>query len=408
MSQRVCEILDSIGGSQMLPVKKFFVPLCISDKSVLQCWFSFFWFKHCKVQPVNDQLLILERRRWSVRKIGIFVVIPLPALHRSVDSAINSKRGLEFFVFVFHREVMKIFLIITHHWLGISKQHPLTREPDPPLFSTSATTLCLLNLFLMCKPCVTKYSRHYTRIHKIVMILCFLWIVSDEGVWKMMTGRIVSMNSLCRHDARKQGSMCGNWLVGLEPNKHQGKMIHTRERPNGQWQQNWQKWREVRCCQSPRSWGLFPHFGRTSFCMFLSVQVLRYWFIFELFYLLFDFVHALCVIVDFFLWNAVDMKVNLRRLTFAGGVGCPVLGELEVTSFPLFLLSFRSLDSTGSLEQGPLSEDCGCGCLLSMVLLRNPCVSESYCCSWPRCQDSLEHDSISALANNSVNTLIWH
>ena len=248
MSQRVCEILDSIGGSQMLSVKKFFVPLCISDKSVLQCWFSFFWFKHCKVQPVNDQLLILERRRWSVRKIGIFVVIPLPALHWSVDSAINSKRGLEFVVFVFHREVMKIFLIITHHWLGISKQHPLTREPDPPLFSTSATTLCLLNLFLMCKPCVTKYSRHYTRIHKIVMILCFLWIVSNEGVWKMMTGRIVSMNSLCRHDARKQGSMCGNWPVGLEPNKHQGKMIHTRERPNGQWQQNWQKWREVRCC----------------------------------------------------------------------------------------------------------------------------------------------------------------
>ena len=48
--------------------------------------------------------------------------------------------------------------------------------------------------------------------------------------------------------------------------------------------------------------------------MFLSVQVLRYWFIFELFDLLFDFVHVLCVIVDFFLWNAVDTKVNLRRL----------------------------------------------------------------------------------------------
>ena len=33
---------------------------CISDKSVLQCWSSFFCCKHCKVQPVADQLLVVE------------------------------------------------------------------------------------------------------------------------------------------------------------------------------------------------------------------------------------------------------------------------------------------------------------------------------------------------------------
>ena len=62
-SQRVPEILDSIGCSQRFSVKKSFVHFCISDNSVLQCWTSFFCFKHCKIQPVIDQLLILKPGR---------------------------------------------------------------------------------------------------------------------------------------------------------------------------------------------------------------------------------------------------------------------------------------------------------------------------------------------------------
>ena len=46
-SQRVLEILDSIGGYQRYSVMKSFVHCCISDKSVLQWWSSFSWFKHC-------------------------------------------------------------------------------------------------------------------------------------------------------------------------------------------------------------------------------------------------------------------------------------------------------------------------------------------------------------------------
>ena len=62
--QRVLEILYSVGGFQRFSVKKSLVHyFCISDKSVLQCWSSFFCFKHCKIQPVVDQLLILEPGR---------------------------------------------------------------------------------------------------------------------------------------------------------------------------------------------------------------------------------------------------------------------------------------------------------------------------------------------------------
>ena len=40
--QGISEILGSIGGSQRDTVKLSFVQFCISDKSVLQCWCSFF------------------------------------------------------------------------------------------------------------------------------------------------------------------------------------------------------------------------------------------------------------------------------------------------------------------------------------------------------------------------------
>ena len=62
VSQSFLEILDSILRFQRFTVKKSFVLCCISDKSVLQCWSSFSGFKLCKIQPVIDELLILEPR----------------------------------------------------------------------------------------------------------------------------------------------------------------------------------------------------------------------------------------------------------------------------------------------------------------------------------------------------------
>ena len=47
----------------------------------------FFLFKHCKIHPVVDQLLVLKPRRRSIKESGIFAVIPLPGVCRSGDSA---------------------------------------------------------------------------------------------------------------------------------------------------------------------------------------------------------------------------------------------------------------------------------------------------------------------------------
>ena len=67
-SHSIPETLDSIFCSQRFSFEKSFVHSCISDKSVLQCWSSFSCFKHCKIQPVINQLLILELRRWPIKE----------------------------------------------------------------------------------------------------------------------------------------------------------------------------------------------------------------------------------------------------------------------------------------------------------------------------------------------------
>ena len=75
-SQRVLEILDSIGSSQRFSIEKSFVRYCISDQSVLQYWSSFSWFQHCKIQPIINQLLILEPGSWPIRKWWNFISDP--------------------------------------------------------------------------------------------------------------------------------------------------------------------------------------------------------------------------------------------------------------------------------------------------------------------------------------------
>ena len=71
-SQRILEILESIFCTQRFSIGKSFVHFCISDKCILQCWPSFFFFKHCKVQPIVNQILILEPWSWPIKKVVEF------------------------------------------------------------------------------------------------------------------------------------------------------------------------------------------------------------------------------------------------------------------------------------------------------------------------------------------------
>ena len=90
----------------------------------------------------------------------------------------------------------------------------------------SATTLWFVELFFLCRPYVTKYSRHYTRNPQKCYDSCFSWIVSDKEVRKMITTSIVTMNSLFRHNAHQQILMRCKLTGGLEPNRHQHKELN--------------------------------------------------------------------------------------------------------------------------------------------------------------------------------------
>ena len=89
-----CRELDGIHGEPLefewkmrISVKESLVHFRISDKSVFECWSRFAYFKNCKIQPIINLLLILEPRSSPITVCGIFVVIPIAAVHRSVDSA---------------------------------------------------------------------------------------------------------------------------------------------------------------------------------------------------------------------------------------------------------------------------------------------------------------------------------
>ena len=116
-----------------------------------------------------------------------------------------------------------------------------------------------------------------------------------------------------------------------------------------------------------------------------------------------EFVHVLFVIVHVFLCSAVDAMITPGKLqiSFSHATEFPVHLELEVRSYSLFLHFsitwwHRFHGAIATLRR------------LWLLLLRNPRVSESYFWSRPRCQNPLEYDSISVIANNSINTLIWH
>ena len=64
-----CRELDGIHGEPMefewhkrISVKESLLHFRISDKSVFQCWSTFAYFKHCKIQPLINLRLILEPR----------------------------------------------------------------------------------------------------------------------------------------------------------------------------------------------------------------------------------------------------------------------------------------------------------------------------------------------------------
>ena len=54
----------------------------------------------------------------------------------------------------------------------------------------------VVDLFFLCRPYVTKYSRHWTGTRNTCKEFFLSWIVSDKEVRKMMTTRIVSVKSL--------------------------------------------------------------------------------------------------------------------------------------------------------------------------------------------------------------------
>ena len=54
----------------------------------------------------------------------------------------------------------------------------------------------VVDTFFLCRPYVTKISRHYTRTHKICREFFLSWTVYDKEVRKMMTTRIDSVKSL--------------------------------------------------------------------------------------------------------------------------------------------------------------------------------------------------------------------
>ena len=58
-SQRIPKISESIIYSQQFSIEKFFVHFCISNKPNLQCQSSFTRFKHCKIEPILNELLVL-------------------------------------------------------------------------------------------------------------------------------------------------------------------------------------------------------------------------------------------------------------------------------------------------------------------------------------------------------------
>ena len=234
------EALDSIFCSQRFSIEKSFVHFCIFDKSVLQCWSSFSCFKHCKILPIIDQLLILELRSgpttewWNFRSDStcscslIFWFCAICTIHRfdvllsySAGNIGKSSRSSSKSLIISVVETLNN----THSTETGTLQESYSMEScvrqDPLLVQQPSlrSHFVVVILFSLCKPYVTRI-RHWTVIHKTVMILSLLdSILIWQHVSKKVITRIVSMRILFRHNACEWNHTV-HWRVGLEPNGH--------------------------------------------------------------------------------------------------------------------------------------------------------------------------------------------
>ena len=220
-SPRILEILDCIFCSQSFSIEESLVHDRLSNKSVLQSWSSFSCFKHCKIQPIIDQLLILELRSWpttewwnfrsdSTCSCSLIFWFCAICTHHRFDVLLTFSAGN---IGKSSRSSSKSLIISvietlnnTHSTETGTLQESYSMEScvrqDPLLVQQPSLRyhFVVVILFFLCKPYVTR-MRHCTGIHKTVMILSLLdryW----HQVSKMMIIRIVSMNFPFRHNAK--------------------------------------------------------------------------------------------------------------------------------------------------------------------------------------------------------------
>ena len=171
-SQRVPEILDSIFCSHRFSVKKPFVHFCISDKSVLQCRSSFLCFKHCKWTLIHSKVV-------ECLSSHFLLSMDLSTLRDMLQPKI--------------RPLYLCFLVGSHQDLprcyssSALLRYSSNTHSRGTLSTTRSSSLILSNtillryhcvdvdMFFLCRSYVTKYSRHWTRTHKTVLILSLLF-----------------------------------------------------------------------------------------------------------------------------------------------------------------------------------------------------------------------------------------
>ena len=186
-----CRELDGIHGEPLeydwkmrISVKESLLHFRISDKSVFQCWSTFGYFKHCKIQPIVNLLLILEPRSWPITEWWHFrsnstSSCPLICWFRAMCT--KQRFGLSTGILCWKNwEIIKIVFIVTNHQ------------------QCSATTLWIWICFFLWT--VRYENTVHTRQEptETVKILSLLDRYCQQ-VRKMVITRIVSTNYLFRH-----------------------------------------------------------------------------------------------------------------------------------------------------------------------------------------------------------------
>ena len=155
--------------------------------------------------------------------MDFFQVIPLAAVHSSVDCARNdptiaSASLFRFSVGMSSRSSSQSLIISVVETLNNTHpMEPCTRQ-DPLLLETTSAplTLCGCWICAFCVDCTWReYSRYLTTTHETFKILSFLdryW--QDNKSVRWLTTRIVSMKSLFRHYAHEWNqTVCTDWLA---------------------------------------------------------------------------------------------------------------------------------------------------------------------------------------------------